>query len=87
MVVDEQTKFFTDLQWAKILVKIVGRDLPNSIQVIVGLGRFSVQLWWEIPPWFVQVLLSRGSCMNRVKVAREEDERSPHAAFSRSPKG
>ena len=56
IAVDENTDFMAELQWARLLVKLVGRDLPTSVQLVVGSGCFSVQLWWETPPWFSQVV-------------------------------
>ena len=37
----------TELQWARILVKLDGRSLLSSAQVVVGSGCFSILLWWE----------------------------------------
>ena len=53
---DENTTFMAELQWARILVKLFDRDLPSSVQIVVGSGSFSIQLWWETPPWFSQVV-------------------------------
>ena len=38
---DENMTSMAELQWARILVKLVGRDLPTSVQIVVGLGSFS----------------------------------------------
>ena len=56
IAMDENTDFMVELQWARLLVKVVGKDLPTSVQLVVGSRCFSVQLWWEIPPWFSQVV-------------------------------
>ena len=53
---DENTTSMAEWQWARILTKLVGRDLPTFVQIVVGLGSFSIQLWWETPPWFSQVV-------------------------------
>ena len=42
IVVDENTNFMVELQWARLLVKMVGRDLPTSVQIVAGSGCFSV---------------------------------------------
>ena len=34
IAVDESTGFMTELSWAKMLVKVDGRILPNSIEVV-----------------------------------------------------
>ena len=54
IAVDNKTDSMAELQWARLLVKMMGRDLPTSVQIVDGLGCFSVQLWWETPPWFSQ---------------------------------
>ena len=43
---------------------MVGRDTPSSVQIVDEKGCFSVQLWWESPPWFSQVVLT-GSCLGK----------------------
>ena len=58
IVVDEDMNSLSKLQWARILVKLVRRDFPSTIQIVVGSVSFAIQLWWEIPPWFVQVVLA-----------------------------
>ena len=50
IAVDESTGFMTELSWARMLVKVDGRVLPNSIEVVDGTKSFDIQLWWEIPP-------------------------------------
>ena len=30
------------------------------LKVVVGLSCFSIQLWWEVPPWFSTEVSSRG---------------------------
>ncbi|RVW55705.1 hypothetical protein CK203_085215 [Vitis vinifera] len=46
----------SEMQWARILVKCVGREFPSSVQIVVGSGCYSLQLWWELPPGFSQVV-------------------------------
>ncbi|KAL6350101.1 hypothetical protein AAG906_004039 [Vitis piasezkii] len=67
---DEDTTCMTELQWARILVKLDGRRC------------FSILLWWEFSPWFVQVVLSLRIHVNGTTVAREEDEGSSRATCS-----
>ncbi|KAL6331568.1 hypothetical protein AAG906_011508 [Vitis piasezkii] len=31
-------------------------EVPNSAHIVLGLGCYSLQLWWESPPWFTQVV-------------------------------
>ena len=55
ITIDEDATFLIELQWARILVKLAGRDLPSTTQIVVGSGCYSIQLWWETPPWFVTI--------------------------------
>ena len=80
IAVDEDTTFFFELQWARILVKLASKELPSSLEIVVGLGCFFVQLWWKMPPWFVQVVPTRGSSVFGVAGGREEEDVSPCAA-------
>lgn len=41
---DEVMASLFELQWARILVKLVGRDLPSTVQIVVGLESFTIQL-------------------------------------------
>ena len=47
VAVDDYTTYFSQLQWARVLVKRDGRDLPSSLQVVVDSTCFAVHLWWE----------------------------------------
>ena len=73
IAVDENTDAMANLQWARMLVKVVSKDLPTSIQIVVGSGCFLVQLWWETLPWFSQVvpagsLFGKGALMDEEEV-------------------
>ena len=46
---DEDTASLSQLQWAKILVKLDGKDFPSTLQVVVDSLSFSLQLWWKGP--------------------------------------
>ena len=50
ITVDEKMVSMANLQWARLLVRVVGRDFPSSIQLVEGSGCYSVQLCWDIPP-------------------------------------
>ena len=60
VVVDEDTRSLFELQWAQILVKRAEGEVPNSVHIVLGSGCYSLQLWWDSPPWFMQVV-SAGS--------------------------
>ena len=72
IVVDEETKSMSELQWARILVKRADWEVPNSIHIVLGSGCFSLQLWWESTPWFSQVV-STGSSSGKggLRVGKE----------------
>ena len=42
IVVDKDIAFFTKLQWARILMKLEGKELPSLLEIVVGSGCFSV---------------------------------------------
>ncbi|KAJ9707678.1 hypothetical protein PVL29_002633 [Vitis rotundifolia] len=56
VAVDEDTRSKSKLQWARILLKRVKKEVPNSVHIVLGSGCYSLQLWWESPPWFTQVV-------------------------------
>ncbi|RVX08206.1 hypothetical protein CK203_017772 [Vitis vinifera] len=64
-----------ELQWARMLVKSAGRNTPSSVQIVDEMGCFSVQLWWESPPWFSQVVPA-GSGLGKGDVVVVEVTRS-----------
>ncbi|RVW68018.1 hypothetical protein CK203_064833 [Vitis vinifera] len=45
-----------EMQWARLLVRCVDREMPNTAHIVVGSGCYSLQLWWESSPWFTQVV-------------------------------
>ena len=50
LAVDSQTEKLEELQWARILVKHNGEDLPNVVEVWVEELCYSLTLWWEVRP-------------------------------------
>ena len=60
VAVDEDTAHLRHLQWARVLVRYDGRRMPGMLKVVVGLSCFSIQLWWEVPPWFSTEVSSCG---------------------------
>ena len=63
----------SEMQWARILVKCVGREFPSSVQIVVGSGCYSLQLWWELPSGFSQVVPA-GSISGEGGVRGGEDD-------------
>ena len=60
--VDEKTVYMANLQWARLLVRVEGRDFPSSVQLVEGSGCYSMQLWWEVQPWYSQVMPAGSGC-------------------------
>ena len=50
LAVDSQTEKMKELQWARLLVKRNGEELPNVVEVWVEELCYSVTLWWEVRP-------------------------------------
>ena len=48
--VDPQTKSIEDLQWARILVRSDGENLPGSMEIGVEEMTYILTLWWEAVP-------------------------------------
>ncbi|RVW36927.1 hypothetical protein CK203_094920 [Vitis vinifera] len=45
-----------ELQWARILVRASGKNMPGALQVVARHTCWVVRLWWETPPWVSQVV-------------------------------
>ena len=58
-----------ELQWAHILVKTNGEDLPNVLEIWIAQVCYSLILWWEIRP-----SLRKASFDNRGKTNNLRDE-------------
>ena len=56
IAVDKETTFFSQLQWARILVRASGKNRSSSLQVVARNFCWAVSLWWETPPWVSQVV-------------------------------
>ena len=50
LTVDSQTEKLEELQWARVLVKRNGEELPNVLEVWVEELCYSLTLWWEVRP-------------------------------------
>ena len=58
-----------DLQWARILVKSNGDDLPCSLEIGVEEETYNLSLWWE-----VLLSLRQDSGMKRGSMSRPSGE-------------
>ena len=48
LAIDPQTERMEELQWARILVKLNGEDLPSSLEIGVEETTYHLPLWWEV---------------------------------------
>ena len=48
--IDSQTERMEELEWARILVKTSGKELPGSLEIGVEEENYALSLWWEISP-------------------------------------
>ncbi|RVX00501.1 hypothetical protein CK203_037008 [Vitis vinifera] len=48
--IDAKTKKMKELQWVRILVKLNGEKLPNTMEIWVENMHYSLPLWWETRP-------------------------------------
>ena len=81
VAMDEGSVNSVQIQWVRILVRLNGRSLPVSSQLVVESMCYSIQLWWEIPPKFSKVVprsCSEGSPESKV---RGDDDGGPHASM------
>ena len=61
-----------EMQWARLLVRCVDREMPSTVHIVVGSGCYSLQLWWESSPWFTQVVPA--GCSSGEGSSREGEE-------------
>ena len=82
VVVDEETALFSQLQWARILVKDSGMKWPGSMQVEVGNSRWELCLWWEA----ISRVMQAGSS-SRMQTRSEREVRDEGGGASRAESG
>ena len=69
---DEETAFFSQLQWTRILVKALGKKWPGSLQVEVGNSCWELSRWWEASSRVLQI--ESGSWLEMKKWCEVRDE-------------
>ena len=72
VVVDEETAFFSQLQWTRILVKVSEKKWLGSLQVEAGNSSWKLSLWWEASPRVMQVESSSWLQMRKGCEVRDE---------------
>ena len=82
--VDGETKNCSQLQWARILVKIRGNFFLGTMHLAVDDYCYALQLWWERLPWLPKVVPMKKMKGGEKEKAREEQEVGSHAESSSS---
>ena len=55
LALDKVTTLRTEVMWARMLIKVVGKSRPSAVNILEGSRSFELQIWWEIPPWLAEV--------------------------------
>ena len=66
LAIDSQTERLEELQWARILVKLTGEEIPGMIEIGVEGVCYSLTLWWEVRLATRVLLAERRGKNNRV---------------------
>ena len=72
MALDKNTEKKTEVKWARMLIKVVGKSRPSVVNILEGPRSFELQIWWEISPWVTGVYPV--SSRDEVKNSEEEDD-------------
>ena len=48
--IDSQTERMEELEWARVLIKTNGDELPSTLEIGVEGEIYALSLWWEISP-------------------------------------
>ncbi|KAJ9686979.1 hypothetical protein PVL29_015719 [Vitis rotundifolia] len=59
LAIDSQTEKMEELQWARILVKIKGKELPNTVEIWVEEECYTLTLWWEVRSFLKSLLVGK----------------------------
>ena len=72
VAVDKNTEMKTEVKWARMLIKMVGKSRPSVVNILEGPRSFELQIWWEVSPWVsgVYPIVSRAEA----KIPEEEEE-------------
>ena len=70
MAVDKNIEMKTEVKWARLLIKMVGKSRPSVVNILEGPRSFELQIWWEVSPWVSSVY----PVVSRVEVENPEEE-------------
>ena len=82
IAMDKETAFFSELQWARILVRAPGEFRPGTLQVVAGNFCWTVSLWWENPSWFSEVVARSAWFKEERREVRDEGRGDSRASGS-----
>ena len=72
MALDKNTEKKTEVKWARMLIKVVGKSRPSVVNILEGPRSFELQIWWEISPSVTGVYPV--SSRDEVKNSEQEDD-------------
>ena len=72
VALDKNTEKKTEVKWARMLIKVIGKTRPSVVNILEGPRAFEVQIWWEFSPWVTRVYPV--SSKDEVKKPEEEDD-------------
>ena len=78
VALDKNTEEKTEVKWARMLIKVIGKSRPSVVNILEGPRAFEVQIWWEFSPWVTGVYPI--SSKDEVKKPEEEDDVETRAA-------
>ena len=79
LALDKVTTLRTEVMWAKMLIKLVGKSRPTAANILEGSRSFELQIWWETPPWLPKVYPTSSNA--EAKIPKEEDDGGARAAL------
>ena len=56
LALEKVTTLRTEVMWARMSIKLIGKSRPSAVNVLEGSRSFELQIWWEIPPMACQSL-------------------------------
>ena len=60
IAINNETVLKTKVMWARLLVNLKEENRPSSINILVGMRSYELQLWWELQSWIAEVYPARG---------------------------
>ena len=74
IAMDKETTLRTEVLWARILIRLKGKERPSTVNILAGARSYELQIWWELTPCIARVYPSRGGPAFEKQGNGEEDE-------------